>query len=149
MPSISKRPSNFVYYICCRWDKVESTDSLMSQWNLKIKDNNSVSQTAAHMCVCACLWGSVHTQKLQQNPVFFFLSSFSLTMLGLFTRACYITSVPWQREMDCVGRGWRFGEYIIFVFCVGLCASEDTLCICLMYDGARSCFVERAADMQM
>ena len=29
---------------------------------------------------------------------------------------------PGQREMDCVGRGWRFGKYII------LCGS---VCVCL------------------
>lgn len=151
MPSISKRPNKFVYYICCRWDRDQSGKYRFSDESMEPKNSEQqlyFSDCSAYVCVRFCEGRCTH-RSFSKIPCFFFLSSFSLTTLGLFTRACYITTVPWQREMDCVGRGWRFGEYIILVFCVGLCASEDTLCICIMYDSACSCFVERAADIQM
>lgn len=74
------------------------------------------------MSVC-CEGGSKHTQA-SENPAVF-LPSFSLYVSGLFTRACYITSAPTERETDCVGRGWTFGGYIILLsVCRPLCVCE-------------------------
>lgn len=57
--------------------KVESTDSLMSQWNLKIQNNNCISQTAAHMCVCLFVRVGAHTEASAKSRVFFPLFIFS------------------------------------------------------------------------
>lgn len=76
---------------------------------------------------CEC-WesGYKHTQTgASGNPVVFldFLS-----VLGLFTQAGYIISAHWWREMDCVGRGWKFGEYYNFALCRSGCVWAHSVC---------------------
>lgn len=63
---------------------------------------------------------NTHKHEFQGIQWFFFTFS-------LFTRACYITDTHWQSETDCVGRGWKFGEYYNFALCVCLGVCENTL----------------------
>lgn len=103
--------------------KVERTHSLMSQWNLKMNATKTYFSLFRSECSEG---GCKHTQtRASGNPVVFL--HFVSVCWVFFTRACYITSSHWQREMDCVGRGWKFGECYNFALSVGLGVCENTL----------------------
>lgn len=98
--------------------KVERTHSLMSQWNFKMNATKTYFSLFWR-------WLQTHTNTSFRESSGF--SSFSQCVLGLFARACYITSAHWQREMDCVGSGWKFGECYNFALSVGLGVCENSL----------------------
>lgn len=73
MPSISKRPNKFVYYICCRWDWDQSGKYRFSDESMEPKNSEQqlyFSDCSAYVCVPFCEGRCTH-RSFSKIPCFF------------------------------------------------------------------------------